>query len=125
MDKCQKWSHTSCTDLDDYAFKVYCNTNGKSWICKSCIDNFCSFCNLPFKNRASICCDLCNSWIHLKCSGLNRLQFDELSTTNKDWYCKNCYSDIFPFHNINNHKLSTIIQQSIKKIKQSTFTYSN
>ena len=74
-------------------------------------------CNLPFKKLSSICCDLCDNWIHLKCSGLKRLQFGELSSSDKTWYGKNCFSDIFPFHKINNQKLITTMQPSTNRSK--------
>ena len=30
------------------------------------------------KKVASICCDTCNCWVHRKCSGLNKVNFDRL-----------------------------------------------
>ena len=94
----------------------YCITK-KSRICKTCINNFCTLCNLPLKKMASICCVLCNNWIHLKCSGLKRLQFEERSSSDKTLYCKNCFSDIFPFHSIDNPKLNTTMQPPTNRSK--------
>ena len=70
----------------------------KTGVCIKCINNSCSKCNH------------CNNWLHLKCSGLTKSLFDKLSTTNETWYCKICYSDIFPFHNIDNRKLANTMQ---------------
>ena len=59
-----------CTELDDSSFNLYCIDKTKIWVCNKCINSSCSKCNLPFKKGASICCDHCNNWLHLKCSGL-------------------------------------------------------
>ena len=46
----------------------------------------------------SIFCDLCFTWLHLKCSGLNKKSFRHLSMDeNAKWFCKLCLKGCLPF----------------------------
>ena len=40
------------------------------------------------KKVSSICCDTCNCWVHRKCSGLNKVNFDRLQNNDDRWDCK-------------------------------------
>lgn len=69
-------------------------------------------------NQNSICCDVCNTWFHLKCSSLSKTMFKTLGNSNEVWYCKQCLSSIFPFHNLDNKKFNNFQTLDIKdKIK--------
>ena len=63
----------------------------------------CATCQKPCKsNQISISRDLCNLWIHLKCTTLSNKDFQSLGTSNEPYYCKNCYESIFSFYNLKN-----------------------
>ncbi len=50
------------------------------------------------ENQNSIFCDACNFWLHLKCSGLNKIEFDLLSENHDtDWFGKNVLRIYFLF----------------------------
>ena len=50
----------------------------------------------------SIQCDVCKLWTHQHCSRLSNLAFNNLSQTNYLYYCINCNSELFPFHQLSN-----------------------
>ena len=46
---------------------------------------------LVLEGQNSICCDSCDGWLHLKCSGLTKKVFEkEYCGTNKSFTCKYC-----------------------------------
>ena len=69
----------------------------------------CIKCKKPvLENQNSICCDSCDGWLHLKCSGLTKIFFEkEYCNTNKIFnctYCENyrCGKCAKPvYHNVN------------------------
>ena len=56
-----------------------------------------------FKKSQNLCCDSCEKWLHLKCSGLTLVQLHNMK--NDTWFCKSCRPVIFPFDSIDNSKL--------------------
>ena len=67
------------------------------------INNYpCKKCNLNIpQNTNSICCDICDTWLHVNCAGLTLKIFkkiikDETST----WYCTPCLQTHFPVGNL-------------------------
>ena len=64
----------------------------------------CGICNKTVTS-ASIHCDSCKFWVHIKCSNLSNSYFQTLSSQNDDWYCSKCYQYIFPFQDIDNDEL--------------------
>ena len=51
------------------------------------------------KNQAVILSDLCRNWIYFKCSYTTKSQFHKLGSSIQDYFCPNCYINIFPFQN--------------------------
>ncbi|XP_048586388.1 uncharacterized protein LOC125568354 [Nematostella vectensis] len=64
------------------------------------------------KNCRAVECDSCLQWCHFKCSKLLLKQFNHLSLTNDLWLCQPCYSEVFPFHNLNNNDLLDLVFNS-------------
>lgn len=60
---------------------------------------------------SSICCDICNKWVHRRCTPLTVIELRSLGEGNEVWYCKNCIQDIFPFGNIDDVEL--LIEDSV------------
>ena len=52
----------------------------------------CLVCKSPcIKNRQdSICCNLCDEWVHRKCTDLTPAQFNSYASTDIPYYCTNC-----------------------------------
>ena len=80
--------------------------------------NRCSKQVIDNKHNA-ICCDNCNTWFHLKCSGLTKSDFKTLGDNPFDiWYCKKCLQGNFPFASMDNRRFENFIfSNSIMKEK--------
>ena len=59
----------------------------------------CSICTKIVNNEDSVCCDLCDFWVHkATCSRLSDKEYEELSKKNSQpWYCQKCISSNLPF----------------------------
>ncbi len=84
---------------------------------------YCPKCNnAVHDDQNSIYCDSCCSWIHLKCSGLTKKLFHEISNTDDPYFCAICLHDIFPFHSLCNTKLikelNPVSAKSVTKFKE-------
>ena len=53
-------------------------------------------------NDNAILCDLCQTWVHIKCNHLNYIDYKYLQGCNEPWYCLSCTAMLFPFGNLNN-----------------------
>ena len=65
--------------------------------------------NISNKDSAAQC-NICQSWVHMKCNKLNHIDYKYLQGSNDPWYCLSCCSKIFPFGTLTNKDfISTII----------------
>ena len=108
-DSCNKWIHYKCTSLTQNEFDFHTKNELEFWRCDFCIPRICK-CGLVAKhNQNKLCCKICNTWTHLKCSGLNKNDFNEQMLKKKkkkdDWYCRSCITQILPFSSIDNKKI--------------------
>ena len=61
----------------------------------------CSVCKFNVhSNSKAIQCDICNSWVHLKCTRLSNTEYSDLSNSTDTWFCLTCLSSIFPFNHL-------------------------
>ena len=60
-------------------------------------------------NDNAILCDLCQTWIHIKCNHLNYMDYKYLQGCNEPWYCLSCSNTLFPFGNLNNQNFLNFI----------------
>ena len=126
-DRCSQWYHQTCTDLTTSEFNQYSENVDKIWKCKSCIGKYCKKCNITTHHKDKLSCNLCNNIYHLKCSGLTKDRFNEIKNKKDTWKCRDCYSNIFPFHQIDNNKLESLQDIKVKqntKITMNTENYS-
>jgi len=49
-----------------------------------------------------IYCDICNNWLHLKCSNVSNIQFAELASSSAPYYCHACKSNALPINAVIN-----------------------
>ena len=70
-------------------------------------------CNLCPKNVTdndnAVLCDLCQTWVHIKCNHLSCLDRKYLQGCNKPWYWLSCTNTLFPFGNLNNQSFLNLI----------------
>ena len=63
----------------------------------------CKICKNNVTNSdQAIQCDLCDSWVHIKCNDLNYIDYKFLQNSNDPWFCISCCSEIFPFSTVKN-----------------------
>ena len=63
----------------------------------------CKICKNNVTNSdQAIQCDLCDSWVHIKCNDLNFIDYKFLQNSNDPWFCISCCSEIFPFSTVKN-----------------------
>ena len=74
-----------------------CNINHPKFPSKICAKN------VHDKEKA-VQYDLCEFWIHIKCSNLNYLDYRYLQNCDESCYCIECYSTIFPFNSLSSNK---------------------
>ena len=60
-------------------------------------------------NDNVILCDLCQTWVHIKCNHLNYMDYKYLQGCNEPWYCLSCSNTLFPFGNLNNQNFLNFI----------------
>ena len=73
--------------------------------CKFCSKNVC-------ENDNANLCDLCQTWVHIKCNHLNYIEYKYLQDCNEPWYCLSCTTMLFPFGNLNNQKFLGFINNN-------------
>ena len=56
-------------------------------------------------NDSATLCDLCQTWVNIKCNHLNHIDYKYLQSCNKPWYCLSCTTMLFPIGNLNNEKI--------------------
>ena len=78
---------------------------------KSC-ENIVTNCN------QAIQCDLCDSWIHIKCNDLNYIDYEFLQNSNDPWFCISLCSEVFPFNTVKNKNFISNFYDSNNKSKK-------
>ena len=47
--------------------------------------------------QRGLICDICNICMHTSCAMINNVQFNNLSHSDKKWFCIHCLHELFPF----------------------------
>ena len=71
-------------------------------------------------NNNAILCDLCQTWVHIKCNHLNYIVYKNLQGCNEPWHCFSCATMLFPFDNLNNQSFLDFINNSESKNSSSS-----
>ncbi len=74
------------------------------------------------ESQDCIFCDLCNCWLHLKCTDLTKEQFYRLGLSDENFFCKFCILKLFPFNSINDSQFIAQVKtckESKKAVKNS------
>ena len=76
----------------------------------------CKICKKPVaQNHKAVCCDVCDTWVHIKCNKINTQTYNILKKEKASWSCIECSKDVFPFSKLNESDFSTTIAG--KKLK--------
>ena len=80
------------------------------------IDTRCYNCGkYVFEHQNLIFCDICETWIHLKCSGLIKKRFIEWSESDESFFCGACITGTFPFSNLKDPQFTKEIDTPVNK----------
>ena len=76
----------------------------------------CKICHVNVNNKGSAAqCDICQSWVHIKCNKLNHIDYKYLQGSYEPWYCLSCCSEIFPFGTLTNKDFFPSISSSLSQ----------
>ena len=79
----------------------------------------CSVCEKPVViNHEAVCCDICNSWVHIYCNNICKKTYNNLKKDPTPWFCKCFIQKEIPFLNINDTKYNLLtkdLKSSLKK----------
>ena len=112
-DKCQFWYHFSCSQLDITEFETHQKNLELKWSCNSCQNKYCKKCDISTRFKNSVKCSNCCGKFHNKCAGITKQ--NSQNTQSATWNCRDCSSQIFPFHNIDNKSLIKMHENYPKK----------
>ena len=127
--KCQHWVCAPCANVNKKQLAALSSPAYGDWTCLKCHNNNghtnidtmvdcqmkanelneeyktytdCRICSKEVKG-ASLCCAICNFWVHRKCigkfslKGINSFESMNKFYKDKDWFCLQCSKDMFPF----------------------------
>ena len=60
-------------------------------------------------NRNSICCDICNKWLHISCNNISRCCYWKHQKDSTRWYCKNCLKQVLPYNKLIDYQLKALM----------------
>ena len=84
----------------------------------------CSVCEKPVAiNHEDVCCDVCNRWVHIRCSNICKKTYSDLKKDPAPWFCKSCMQKEIPFSNMNDAEythLTNDLKVKPKKITRET-----
>ena len=89
----------------------------------------CSVCRQPCQwDQAAICCDICDQWVHFKCSLMDIAAFETLTNTELNYYCFPCVKSILPFDVYQcslEHRVPQEVSTNLPKLELSEFDFEN
>ena len=75
------------------------NNNNNVYICLVC---------KKYVNSDCICCNICDQWLHFRCSNLSKSQFFLLSQSNEPYFCYSCLMQVIPFSLVNKKEFNDL-----------------
>ena len=85
-------------------------------------ENLCPYCNKVLNSESCMLCDVCNKWLHKRCTKLTSEQYDNLANSDRPFYCLNCLCNTLPFVTTSKRDFSSLFsfgssRLRLKKIK--------
>ena len=95
--------------------------NNTPFTCNKCSQ--CPVCSKKVaKNHKAILCDLCNTWVHIKCNQLSSDDYEQFKINpNLNFTCLQCTHSIFPFISLNNKQFYTYADTGVILNEDSDF----
>lgn len=57
----------------------------------------------------SIQCDICDHWVHLRCTTLTKNDLVTLGSSDDPWYCQLCLGNCLPFSSLNQEDFEILL----------------
>ena len=74
----------------------------------------CNICEKSVSDKEdAIQCDICQTWIHLKCNKLNHIYYKYLQGSSDPWFSFYCCSSVFPFGFLTNKDFSSTLLSGV------------
>ena len=89
-------------------------SNDVKYICDHCN------CEVGYK-LMPIQCDSCQKWFHGKCEKITRNEWSVLGSSNDNWHCTKCKSELFPFNKLDNDEFLncvSCISQELRNLQK-------
>ena len=116
-DICSQWLHFKCSKISESLFLKHTLDSTLTWRCEHCTIDRCGKCRKVIgKKQSSICCDICNNWIHLRCTKIKKSEFLSIGYSDENWFCDDCMQEIMPFSQLDNNKLNKIFMKPRTKV---------
>ena len=87
----------------------YCSSCSLFYPCLVCGDH----CFNDSVHQPSINCDICQQWVHHKCSNLTVNQFNKYGRISDPFYCSNCVAENIPFSKLSKPKLDKLNEDDL------------
>ena len=76
----------------------------------------CPMCSKSCKrNQCAILCDICENWLHLKCTKISHQHFQNLGLSSVLYYSHLCCTKIFPFQKLDDKEFSNYFHEIPEK----------
>ena len=103
-DSCNSLPNSLIHSIRTTETPFYCSSCSLFYPCGICGDH----CYNDSIHQPSINCDLCQQWVHHKCSKLTINQFNKYGKTSIPFYCTKCVAENVPFTNLSRPKFNTL-----------------
>ena len=64
------------------------------------------------KRHEAVCSDLCDKWIHISCSNLDKKTYRNLQYSEISWFCMTCLKKELPFNSISSQHFEKIFRDA-------------
>ena len=100
-DTCNPISSDQIHEFRSSTCPFYCSTCVRHYPCIVCNEH----CYNDALHQPSIHCDICNKWVHFKCSKLTISQFNKYGRTDLPYFCSSCINQTLPYNQLSNAAL--------------------
>ena len=80
-------------------------------------DNVCTYCSKLVNKGKCMFCDICEHWLHKKCTKLTSTQYDTLANSSSPFYCHSCLCDSLPFVSTSKREFGDLFSFGSSRLK--------
>ena len=107
--ECLKWVHVKCTNISNIKYENYQINPEMKFQCRSC--KSCGICKKTIAiNHRKLKCDVCCSYIHMKCNKFEEKDYNYYKSNNDPFFCVQCLKDNLPLTSIKDKEFELTIK---------------